>query len=84
MFLILQIVFTILAALCVAAVIPVGALVAWGWGAFFALLAFLFFVFMKICKTQVELQTVKKGDFPANEAIENPNDEDNSAEEEKK
>jgi len=60
MFLVLQIVFTVLSVLCVAAVVPVGALIAWGWGAFCALLAFLFFVFMKICKTQVEIDAAKK------------------------
>ena len=60
MFLILQISLTVLACLCVAAVVPVGALINWGWGAFCALLAFLFFVFMKICKTQVEIDEAKK------------------------
>ena len=59
MFLILQITLTILSALCVAAVVPVGVLVEWGWGAFCALLAVLFFVFMKICKTQVEIDKAK-------------------------
>ena len=64
MFLILQITFTILAALCVAAVVPVGALVDWGWGAFFAFVAILFFVFMKICKTQVQIDEAKKKNTP--------------------
>ena len=59
MFLALQITLTILSALCVAAVVPVGILVEWGWGAFCAFLAILFFVFMKICKTQVEIDKAK-------------------------
>lgn len=77
MFLILQITFTILAALCVAAVVPVGALVDWGWGAFFAFVAILFFVFMKICKTQVQIDEAKKKNTPpAQEQSQTPEKKD--------
>ena len=79
MFLILQIALTILSALCVAAVVPVGALVDWGWGAFFGFLAILFFVFMKICKTQVEINNAKNAN-----SLQSQKDTKNDEETEKK
>ncbi len=76
MFLILQITLTIISALCVAAVVPVGALVDWGWGAFFGFLAILFFVFMKICKTQVEIEQAKnKNSLQTQEETKNTEEE---------
>ncbi|MBE5745019.1 MAG: hypothetical protein E7355_02660 [Clostridiales bacterium] len=60
MFLALQITFTILAALCVAAVIPVCIIVDWGWGAFVGFVAILLFLFMRIFKTQVEIQQLRQ------------------------
>ncbi len=82
MFLILQITLTILSALCVAAVIPVGVLIEWGWGAFFAFLAILFFVFMKICKTQVEIDKAKHPErYPQKEELSSPNENETQAEE---
>ena len=50
MFLTLQIVFTVLSALCVAAVIPVGALVGWAWAGACGLIALLFFGLTLLCK----------------------------------
>ena len=46
----LRITFTILSALCVAAIIPVGAIVSWTAAIFCMLGAFLFFGLMMICK----------------------------------
>ncbi|MBQ7923823.1 MAG: hypothetical protein IJ329_00800 [Clostridia bacterium] len=59
MFLILRVLFTILSAICVAAVIPVGTFLGWGWGGLCGFLAILFFVFMRLFKTQQELQEMK-------------------------
>ena len=82
MFLILQIALTILSALCVAAVVPVGILVEWGWGAFCAFLAILFFVFMKICKTQVEIDKLKHPErYPSEENAAPTVETDNSEKE---
>ena len=76
MFLILQITFTILSALCIAAVIPV-CFFDWGWGAFIGLVAALFFVFMKICKTQVEIERAKNNTLPQKDESEAENNDEN-------
>ena len=55
MFLILQVVFTILAVICIASIFPVGTFLGWGWAGLCALVAILFFVLMRIFKTQNEL-----------------------------
>jgi hypothetical protein len=70
----LRITFTVLSALCVAAIIPVGAIVSWTAAIFCMLGAFLFFGLMMICKltkggaTPTEPKNAG-GDFfhPANE-----------------
>ena len=56
MLLVLQITFTILSALCVAAFVPVGAF--WGWmpAIGFALAAVMFFMLMKLCKQSLEFK----------------------------
>lgn len=46
----LQVVFTILSALCIAAIIPVGAFLGWVWAGVCAVSAFLFFMLMRLCK----------------------------------
>ncbi len=46
----LRIIFTILSAICIAAVIPVGALLGWSAAIYCALGALLFFLVMMICK----------------------------------
>ncbi len=50
MYLKLQIIFTILSAICVAVVIPIGAFFGWMYAGICALFAFLFFGLMKACK----------------------------------
>lgn len=59
MYLKLRILFTILAALCVAAALPVGALYGFVWAGIFAFSAFLFYGLMLICKQNQE-ETEKK------------------------
>lgn len=67
MLLTLQILFTILSALCIGAFVPVGAFLGWGWAIGCALLAVLFFGLMLLCKQSLQL---KKKDF--DEKNENP------------
>lgn len=50
MLLFLQIALTILSALAVAAVIPLGAFLGWTWAIVCALLACLFYILMLLCK----------------------------------
>lgn len=62
MFLILQVVFTILAVICIASIFPVGTFLGWGWAGLCALVAILFFVLMRIFKTQNELSNPTSND----------------------
>lgn len=50
----LRILFTIIAALFVAAVLPVGAVLSWAWAGACGLLAFLFYGLMLLCKQKQE------------------------------
>ena len=56
MYLKLRVLFTLLSALCVAAVVPVGVFFGWVWAVLCALGAFLFYLFMRICKVNQEMQ----------------------------
>lgn len=56
MFKTLRILFTILSAICIALIIPVGAFFGWFWAIAGALLAVLFFVIMLIFKQSHERQ----------------------------
>ncbi len=60
MYLKLRVIFTILSALCVAIVVPVGLAFGFVWAGICAVGAFLFFVIMKICKTNQEIQEIRK------------------------
>ena len=60
MYLKLRIIFTILSALCAAAVIPIGSVFGFVWAGICAVGAFLFFVVMKICKTNQEIEEIRK------------------------
>lgn len=50
----LRIIFTVISAVFIAAVIPVGALVGWGWAGASGLLALLFYGLMLLCKQKQE------------------------------
>ena len=50
----LQIFFTILSAICIAVIIPVGAFLDWKYAIVCALLAFLFFGAMLLCKQAIQ------------------------------
>ena len=56
MFLYLRIIFSILSALCVAALVPLGALVGWAWAGACLLGTFLFFGLTLLCKQSQELK----------------------------
>ena len=56
MLLILQITFTILSALCIAAFVPVGAFLGWTWAIGLALAALMFFMLMKLCKQSLQFR----------------------------
>lgn len=73
MFLKLRIFFTILSALCVAAIVPLGGLLGWGYAAWGLLGAFLFFGLMLLCKQSQESQEEKekKEEPPVTEIDEN-------------
>ena len=68
---ILQIVFTIISALCVAAVLPVGAFLGFTWAIVLALVAFTFYLLMLTCKqAQIAKEAeTKKDDSSAQEEI---------------
>ena len=53
----LQIIFTVLAAACVAVLVPVGTIWGWGYAGLCGLLAVMFFLFMKLCKQSVEMHS---------------------------
>lgn len=50
----LRIIFTVVAAFFVAAVLPVGAICSWAWAGVCGLLAFLFYGLMLLCKQKQE------------------------------
>ena len=56
MFLRLRILFTILSAICLAALFPVGTFFGWGWAGACGLVAFLFFGVMLLCKQSQQMQ----------------------------
>ena len=60
MFLKLRILFTLLSALCVAAIVPLGALLGWGYAAWGLLGAFLFFGLMLLCKQSQQFEEEKE------------------------
>ena len=60
MLLIFQIVFTVLSALSVAAVLIVGALVGWAWAGFCIVLALLFFGAALLCKQSLAMKRPKE------------------------
>ena len=62
MLLVLQITFTILSALCIAAFIPIGAWFGWGWAIGCALVAVLFFFLMLLCKQSLQMKACPKID----------------------
>ncbi|MBE7084775.1 MAG: hypothetical protein E7368_01815 [Clostridiales bacterium] len=68
MLLTFQIIFTILAVICVACVFPVGTFLGWGWAGLFAFVAILFFVLMRLCKMQNELKNISQEKEPEKEA----------------
>ena len=51
-----QIIFTILSALCVALILPVGTFLDWIWALICVFGAFIFFMLMRICKQARETQ----------------------------
>ena len=57
--LILQITFTIISALFIAAAIPVGALVGWAWALACGFCAVLFFGLMLLCKQSLAMKNPK-------------------------
>ena len=83
----LRILFTVLAALCVAALIPVGTIVSWTAAIFCALGGFLFFGLMLICKqktdeTNSSATQEPQADFfhPAEQGKQSQTDETNQTE----
>ncbi|MBQ8323070.1 MAG: hypothetical protein IJX91_03805 [Clostridia bacterium] len=76
MYLKLRVLFTILSAICVAAVVPMGAFFDWIWAALCAIAAFLFYVLMRICKVNQEMRESQPthGDFLAPKKEEMPVD----------
>ena len=50
----LQIIFTVLSAVCIAVLIPVGAFLGWVWAGICGISAFLFFMLMRLCKQSRE------------------------------
>ena len=66
----LQITFTILSALCVAALVPVGVFFGWIWLGVCGLCAVLFFMLMKLCKQSRYL----RGEIPEEEETQPPQD----------
>ena len=51
-----QIIFTILSALCVALILPIGTFLDWIWALICVFGAFIFFMLMRICKQARETQ----------------------------
>lgn len=60
MYLKFRIIFTILSVLCVAALLPVGAFLGFGWAGLCAVLALLFFGLMMLCKQNQAIEERKK------------------------
>ncbi len=70
MLLYLQITLTILSAICVALVIPLGSWLGLGWAIGLALAAVMFFMLMKLCKQTLQFR--EKQDEQAETTDENP------------
>ena len=69
----LQVVFTILSAVCIAILIPVGVFLGWVWAGICAISAFPFFMLMLLCK-----QSRERNAPPADEtenSVEEPTNE---------
>ena len=72
MFLKLRIIFTILSAICIATILPIGAFLDLTWALVVAIFAFAFFLAMMICKQEQEKReaaekTPIQKDEPSNE-----------------
>ena len=52
----LRILFTVLAALCLAAILPIGSLLSGGWAVITLAAALVFFALMLLCKSGIEKQ----------------------------
>ena len=68
----LRILFTILSAICVAAVLPVGAFLDFTWAIVTALAAFLFYLIMIVCKHAQEAQEGTQGEHQPQATAEPP------------
>ena len=79
MFKTLRIFFTILSAICIALIIPVGAFFGWFWAIGCALFALLFFVIMLIFKQSHENQ--EQQNAPSNDFITPESNDDGKPEE---
>ena len=71
MFKTLRILFTILSAICIALVIPIGAFLGWFWAIGCALFALLFFVVMLLCKQSQENQEATLSSNQSTDGISN-------------
>ena len=78
MFLRLRILFTILSAIFIAALFPVGTFFGWGWAGACGLIALLFFGFMLLCKQSQENNQPSPDEINNPDTTENP-EKDNSA-----
>ena len=76
MFVTLRVFFTILSALCAAAVFPIGIFLGWGWAMLSVFGAFLFFIVMRIFKTEQEMQDAKNKPVQAEPDFLHPQDGD--------
>ena len=74
----LRILFTILSAICVAGVLPLGAFLGFTWAIALGLSAFLFYLLMLHCK-----QSQEKNEPKTEETVENDADNEQSEPEEK-
>lgn len=64
----LQIAFTILSALFIAAIIPVGALLNWAYALACGFIALLFFGLMLLCKQSIAMKAPPTSETPTSEA----------------
>ena len=62
----LQILFTVISAMLIAAIVPVGIFLGWGWSGACGILAVLFFVLMLLCKQSVAQNAENKQRFHEN------------------
>lgn len=62
----LQILFTVISAVLIAAIVPVGIFLGWGWSGVCGILAVLFFVLTLLCKQSVAQNEESKKRFDEN------------------